>query len=59
MYTKLDLQASYSHLQVTSVKLRHFQVTSTHVRSWDVISCDVTATSCEIQPCRSSNVPKT
>ena len=27
--------------------------------SRDVISCDVTATSCELQPCRSSNVPKT
>jgi len=30
-----------------------------NVRSRDVISCHVTATSCELQPCRSSNVPKT
>ena len=29
------------------------------MRSSDVISCPVTATSCEIQPCRSSNLQKT
>jgi len=28
-------------------------------RSRDVISCNVTATSSELQPCRSANVPKT
>jgi len=29
------------------------------VRSGDIISCHVTTTSCEFQPCRCSNVPKT
>ena len=37
----------------------HFWVTSDHVRARDVISCNMTATSCELQPCRSSNVHKT
>jgi len=41
------------------VKWCHFRVTSNHVRSRDVISCHVTATSCLLQPCKSSNVPKT
>ena len=59
MYPKLDLQASYSHFQVTSIELRHFRVTCGHVRSCDIISCHVTATSCELQSGRSSNVPKT
>jgi len=40
------------------VKWRYFWVTSDHVRSHDVISCHVSAT-CELQPCGSSNVPKT
>jgi len=35
-----------------------FRVTSGHVMPRHVISCHVTATSCELQPCRSSNVPK-
>jgi len=38
------------------VKWRHFRVASSHVGSRDVIFCDMTATSCELQPCRSSNV---
>jgi len=42
-----------------SVKWRHFRVSSGHVRSRDVISCNVTATSCDLKPCKSSNVPKT
>ena len=29
------------------------------MESREVISCHVTATSCELQPCRTSNVPKT
>jgi len=37
----------------------HFRVTLGHVRSCDVISCHVTATSCELQPCRSSNLHRT
>ena len=59
MYPKLDLYAFYSHFQVTSGQmtsvLGHFQ--SREVT--DVIPCHVTATSCKLQPCRSSNVPKT
>jgi len=41
------------------VKWCHFLVTSGHVRARDVISCHVTVTSCELQPCRSSNLLKT
>jgi len=33
----------------------NFWVTSSHMRSRDIISCHVTATSCELQPWRSSN----
>jgi len=57
----------YSHFLVTStatswwllVKWRLVRVISGHVRSRDVIFRNMTATSCELQPCRSSNVPKT
>ena len=59
MYPKLDLYAFHIHFQVTSGILGHFRVTSGHFRSRDVISCHVTATSCELQPCRSLNIPKT
>jgi len=49
----------YSHFQVTSRQmmspLGHFRWREAR----DVISCHVNATSCELQPCRSSNVPKT
>jgi len=62
-YPKLNLYAFYHHFQLTSgqmtsllVKWRHFRVTSGHVRSRYVISYHLTATSCEFQPCRSSNV---
>ena len=41
------------------MKLRHFRVTSGHVMSCGIISCDVTATFCELQPCRGSNLHKT
>jgi len=58
-YPKLDLYAFYRLLQLTSVQMTSLWVTSGHVRSRNVISCHVTATSCEFQPCRSSNVPKT
>jgi len=40
------------------VKWRNFQVTSGHMRSHNIISCHVDATSCKLQPCRSSNVYK-
>jgi len=39
-----------------SVKWRHFRVTSGHLKSRDVISCNVTASSCELQACRRWNV---
>jgi len=42
-----------------SVKERHFRVTSSHLRSPDVISCHVTTSSCELQPCRKSNAQYT
>jgi len=38
------------------VKLRHFQVTSDHLSSHDVIFCHVTASLCELQPCRKWSV---
>jgi len=38
------------------VKWRHFRVTSNHLSSCDVIFCQVTAYSCELQPCRKWNV---
>jgi len=38
------------------VKWHHFWVTSDHLRSRDVISCHVTASTCELQPCRKWNV---
>jgi len=37
------------------VKWRHFWFTSGHLRSRDVISCDVTASFCELQPWIKSN----
>jgi len=37
------------------IKWHHFRVTSDHLRSRDVISCNVTASSCELQPCKKSN----
>jgi len=40
------------------VKWRHFRVTCGHMGLRDVISCDVTSSSCEQQPCRQSNAPK-
>jgi len=59
MYSIRQFSAFYSHSQVTSVKWRHFRFTSGHLRSCDVICCHVTASSCEIQPCRKSNVQYT
>jgi len=57
-YPKLDLQAFYGTSRWLPLKWRHVRVTSGHVKSSDVISSHVTATSCELQPCRSSNAPK-
>ena len=46
-------------LQPFSSDFRANDVTFGHVGSRDVISCRVSATSCKLQPCRSSSVPKT
>ena len=58
MNPNLDFQGFYSHFQTTSGQmtslLGHFRSRGSYV----VISCHVTAT-CELQPCGSSNVPKT
>ena len=59
MNPNLDLQAFYSHFQATSGQMTSLPGHFRHVGSHVVISCHVTATSCELQPCRSSNVPKT
>jgi len=45
----------YSHFQVTSGQITSLPVTSGDLRPHDVISCDVIASSCEIQPCIKSN----
>jgi len=58
MYTKHKFLALYSHFQVTSGEMSlpgHIRSVGSH----DVNSCHVTATSCELQPSRSSNAPKT
>jgi len=47
--------ALYRHFQVTSGQMTTFRATSTHLRSRDVISCHVTASCYELQPCRKSN----
>jgi len=56
---KRTVHASFRPSTATSrwlpVKWRHFRNTSCHLRSCDVISCHVTASSCELQPCRKSN----
>jgi len=41
------------------VKWRHFRITSDHLRSRDITSCHLTASSCELQPCRKWNVQYT
>ena len=56
MYPKLDLEAFYGHFQVTSALMTSLPG---HLRSRHVISCHWTATSCELQPCKSSNAPET
>jgi len=58
-YTKHEFSAFYSHLQMTSGEMTSLPVTSGRAWSRDAIFCHVTAFSCELQPCRSSNVHKT
>jgi len=60
---KCTVYASFRHSTATSrwlpVKWRRFRVTSSHQRSRDVISFNVTASYCELQPCRKWNVQYT
>jgi len=56
-YPKLDLQHSTATSRSLLVKSCYFQIPWSHARS--VTSFPVTTTSCKLQPCRSSNVPKT
>jgi len=58
-YPKLDLCAFTATSKWLPVKWRHFRITGCHVRSRDILSCHVTATSCELQPCKGSKVHKT
>jgi len=55
-YPKREFSAFYSHFLVTSGEMMSLQG---HFRSCDLISGDVTASTCELQLCRISNVPKT
>jgi len=52
MYSIHEFSAFYSHFQVTSGQIRHFRVTSGHLRSRDAISCHVTVSYRDLQPCR-------
>jgi len=56
---KLTVYTTFRPSAATSrwlpAKWRHFWVTSGHLRSRDVISCYVTASPCELQPCRKWN----
>jgi len=60
---KCTVYASFRSPTSTSMwlplKWRHFRVTSGHLRSRGIISCHVTASSYEIQPCRKSNTEYT
>jgi len=57
---KCTVYASFRPSTATSKwlpgKWRHFRVTSGHLKSGDAISRHVTASSCELQPCRKGNV---
>ena len=55
-HTKREFSASYSNFQVTSSEKMSFTFISGYVMSHDIISCDVTATSCELQSSRSSKL---
>jgi len=56
MFTICEFWVSAATSKWLPVKWRHFQVSFDHLRSRDVISCHVTASSCELQPCRKWNV---
>jgi len=57
--TKQEFSALTATFKWLPLKWRHFRVTSGHVRSRYIISSLVDATSCELQPCRTSNIHKT
>jgi len=60
---KCTVHATFRPSTATSRRLPlkwiHFWITSGHLRSRDLISCHVTASSCELQPCRNGNVQYT
>jgi len=56
MYSICQYSAFYGHFQVTSGEWRHFLGSSGHLKSHDVISRHVTASPCQLQPCRQWNV---
>jgi len=60
---KHTVHASFQPSTATSrwlpVKWRHFWVTSGHLRSQNVIFCHVTASSCELEPCKKLNAQYT
>jgi len=56
MYSICQFSALYSHFNLTSSKMTPLQGTFGHLRLCDIISCHVTASSCELQPCRKWNV---
>ena len=52
MHILHEFSAFYSLFQVTSDQMTSLPGDFRHLRSRDVISYHVTASSCEIQPCR-------
>jgi len=52
LYSIRYFLAFYNHFQVTSGQMTSLSVTSNHPSSHDVISCHVTASFMELQPCR-------
>jgi len=56
MYNICQVRPSPASSRWLPFKWCHFRVTSGNLRSRDVISCHVTASSCELQPCRMWNV---
>jgi len=56
MYSIQNFRPSTATSRWLPLKWRHFRVTYGHLRSHDIITCHVTASSCEVQPCRKWNV---
>jgi len=55
MYSLRQFSAFYSHFQVTSSQIMSLLGHFGHLRSHDIIFCHVTASSCDLQPCRKWN----